>query len=114
SFVISRWEPAKVQPCLSGSGGDLGGGDAPIPEKQLKEAKHAVVELPTVLVGIAVFYNLPGSTSSVRLSGPVLADIYLGKTTSWNDPELVRLNPDVKLPDLPIKVLHRTDGKGSN
>src|SRR5712672_3027148 len=99
---------------LSGSGGDLGGGDAPIPEKQLKEAKHAVVELPTVLVGIAVFYHLPGSTSSIRLSGPVLADIYLGKTTSWSDPEIARLNPDVKLPDLPINVLHRTDGKGSN
>jgi len=99
---------------LSGSGGDLGGGDAPIPEKQLKEAKHAVVELPTVLVGIAVFYNLPGSTSSIRLSGPVLADIYLGKTASWSDPEIARLNPDGKFPDLPIKVLHRTDGKGSN
>src|SRR3981189_1932695 len=98
---------------LSGSGGDLGGGDAPIPEKQLKEAKHAVVELPTVLVGIAVFYNLPGSTSSIRLSGPVLADIYLGKTTPSSDPELARLNPDVKLTDLPIKVLHRTERKGS-
>ena len=99
---------------LSGSGGDLGGGDAPIPEKQLKEAAHAVVELPTVLVGIALFYNLPGNATSIRLSGPVLADIYLGKTTSWSDPEIARLNPDVKLPDLPIKVLHRTDGKGSN
>src|SRR6267154_3837882 len=99
---------------LSGTGGDLGGGDSPIPEKQLKEAKHAVVELPTVLVGIAVFYHLPGSTSSIRLSGPVLADIYLGKTTSWSDPEIASLNPDVKLPDLPIKVLHRTDGKGAN
>jgi len=99
---------------LSGTGGDLGGGDAPIPEKQLKEAAHAAVELPTVLVGIAVFYNVPGSATSIRLSGPVLANIYLGKTTSWSDPEIARLNPDGKLPDLPIKVLHRTDGKGSN
>ena len=99
---------------LSGSGGDIGGGDAPIPEKQLKEAAHAAVELPTVLVGIAVFYNVPGNATSIRLSGPVLADIYLGKTTSWNDPEIARLNPDGKLPDLPIKVLHRTNGKGSN
>jgi phosphate transport system substrate-binding protein len=99
---------------LSGTGGDLGGGDAPIPEMQLKKAVHAVVELPTVLVGIAVFYNVPGSAMSIRLSGPVLANIYLGKTTSWNDPEIARLNPDVKLPSLPIKVLHRTDGKGSN
>ncbi len=98
---------------LSGSGGDLGGGDAPIPEKQVKEAKHEVLELPTVLVGIAVFYNVPGS-ANIRLSGPVLANIFLGKTTSWNDPEIARLSPDLKFPDLPIKVLHRTDGKGSN
>jgi len=99
---------------LSGTGGDLGGGDAPIPEKQLKEAAHTAVELPTVLVGIAVFYNVPGSAPSLRLSGPVLANIYLGKITSWNDPEIAKLNPDAKLPGLPIKVLHRTDGKGSN
>ncbi len=98
---------------LSGAG-DLGGGDAPIPEKQMKEAAHAAVELPTILVGIAVFYNVPSSATTIRLSGPVLANIYLGKTTSWSDPEIARLNPDGKLPDLPIKVLHRTDGKGSN
>ena len=98
---------------LSGVG-DLGGGDAPIPEKQMKGAAHAAVELPTVLVGIAVFYNVPGSETSIRLSGPVLANIYLGKTTSWSDPEIAKLNSDGKLPDLPIKVLHRTDGKGSN
>jgi len=98
---------------LSGTGGDLGGGDAPIPEKQLKSAAHRAVELPTVLVGIAVFYNLPGA-GGIRLSGPVLANIYLGKTTTWNDPEIAKENPDIKLPGLPIKVLHRTDGKGSN
>jgi phosphate transport system substrate-binding protein len=98
---------------LSGVG-DLGGGDAPIPEEQLKGASHAVVELPTVLVGIAVFYNVPGAAADIRLSGPVLANIYLGKITSWSDPEIARLNSDSKLPDLPIKVLHRTDGKGSN
>jgi phosphate transport system substrate-binding protein len=102
-----------VKNVLSGAG-DLGGGDAPIPEQQLKDAAYAAVELPTILVGIAVFYNVPGSATSIRLSGPVLANIYLGKTTSWNDPEIARLNPDGKLPDLPIKVLHRTDGKGSN
>jgi phosphate transport system substrate-binding protein len=99
---------------LSGTGGDLGGGDAPIPEEQLKKATHEVVELPTLLVGIAVFYNVPGSTPNIHLSGPVLANIYLGKTTSWSDPGIARLNPDGKLPDLPIKVLHRTEGKGSN
>ena len=98
---------------LSGTG-DLGGGDAPIPEKQLKAAAHPTVELPSVLVGIAVFYNLPGDLAGIRLSGPVIANIYLGKTTSWRDPEIAKLNPESKLPDLPIKVLHRTDGKGSN
>src|SRR3977135_421791 len=98
---------------LSGAG-DLGGGDAPIPEKQLKEAAFAAVELPTVMVGIAVFYNVPGGVTSNRLSGPGAANIYFGKTTSWSDPEIARLNPDGRLPDLPIKVLHRTDGKGSN
>src|ERR1700736_6542015 len=98
---------------LAGAG-DFGGGDAPIPEQQLKEAAHLVMELPTVLVGIAVFYHLPGSPASIRLTGPLLANIYLGKTTSWSDREITKLNPDIKLPDLPIKVLHRSDGKGSN
>jgi phosphate transport system substrate-binding protein len=65
-------------------------------------------------VGIAVFYNLPGSPTRIHLTGPLLANIYLGKTTSWSDREIARLNPDSTLPDLPIKVLHRTDGKGSN
>jgi phosphate transport system substrate-binding protein len=108
---VGTSESAKT--ILAGSG-DLGGGDAPIPEKQLKEATHAAAELPTILVGIAVFYNLPGNATSIRLSGPVLANIYLGRTTSWSDPEIAKLNPGAKFPDLPIKVLHRTDGKGSN
>ena len=98
---------------LSGSG-DLGGGDAPIPEQQAKSAAHPVLELPTVLVGIAIFYNLPGMATNLRLSGPVLANIYVGKITSWDDQEITKLNPEPKLPNLPIKVLHRTDGKGSN
>src|SRR5260370_19429400 len=61
---------------LSGTGGDLGGGDAPIPPGQLQEAAHAALQLPTGLVGIAVFYNVPGSASSIRLSWPVLANSY--------------------------------------
>jgi phosphate transport system substrate-binding protein len=97
---------------LAGNG-DFGGGDAPIPEKQLKDSSHPVVELPSILIGIAVVYNLPGA-SGVRLSGPVLANIFLGKVTSWHDPEIVKLNPDSKLPDVAIKVVHRTDGKGSS
>lgn len=98
---------------LTGSG-DFGGGDAPIPEKDLKGATNQVLELPTVLIGIVLVYNLPGSTGELHLTGPVLASIYLGKITAWNDPALVKLNPDTRLPSIPIQVLHRTAGKGSN
>lgn len=98
---------------LSGSG-DFGGGDAPIPEKELAAAKTPILELPTVLIGIVVVYNVPGTADNLRLSGPVLASIYLGKVTVWNDAEIAKLNPSVNLPALPIEVLHRTGGKGSN
>ena len=98
---------------LAGNG-DFGGGDAPIPEKQLKDSSHPVVELPSILIGIAVIYNLPGASGGVRLSGAVLANNFLGKNTSWRDPEIVKLNPGAKLPDIAIKVVHRTDGKGSS
>lgn len=98
---------------LSGSG-DLGGGDAPISDQQAKIAPRTALELPTVLVGIAIYYNLPGMATTLRLSGPILANVYLGKVTSWSDPEIAKLNPEAKLPNLPINVLHRTDGKGSN
>jgi phosphate transport system substrate-binding protein len=98
---------------LNGTG-DFGGGDAPIPEKELKGASAKIVELPTVLIGIAVIYNLPGLPGDLRLSGPVLANIFLGKITVWNDPAIEKLNPDAKLPAIPIKVLHRTAGRGSN
>ncbi|HWZ99372.1 MAG TPA: phosphate ABC transporter substrate-binding protein PstS [Candidatus Dormibacteraeota bacterium] len=98
---------------LAGTG-DFGGGDAPIPEKELSTAKQRVVELPTVLIGIAVVYNVPGVRGTVRLTGPVVAKIFMGKITSWRDPEIVKLNPDASLPDLAIKVLHRTEGKGSS
>jgi phosphate transport system substrate-binding protein len=98
---------------LTGAG-DFAGGDAPIPEKELKAAPIKVIELPTVLIGIVVVYNLPGTTGELHLSGAVLANIFLGKITAWNDPALVKLNPDTKLPAIPIQVLHRPAGKGSS
>ena len=94
--------------------GDFAGGDAPIPEKDLKAATSKVVELPTVLIGIVVVYNLPALAGELHLTGPVLASIYLGKITVWNDPALVKLNPDAKLPARAIQVLHRPAGKGSS
>ncbi|HMD39362.1 MAG TPA: phosphate ABC transporter substrate-binding protein PstS [Candidatus Acidoferrum sp.] len=98
---------------LTGTG-DFAGGDAPIPEKDLKGSTVKVVELPTVLIGIVVIYNLPGVTGELHLSGPVLANIFLGKITSWNDPALAKLNPELKLPAVSIQVLHRPAGKGSS
>jgi phosphate transport system substrate-binding protein len=98
---------------LTGAG-DFAGGDAPIPEKELKAATNKVIELPTVLIGIVVVYNLPSTTGELHLSGAVLASIFLGKITAWNDPALVKLNPDTKLPAIPIQVLHRPAGKGSS
>ncbi len=94
--------------------GDFGGGDAPIPEKDLKTASTPVLELPSVLIGIVVVYNLPPLKRGLRLSGPVLADIFLGKITSWTDPEIAKLNPGADLPDLPVAVVHRGEGKGSS
>jgi phosphate transport system substrate-binding protein len=94
--------------------GDLGGGDAPTPEKELKNATIPILELPSVLIGIVIVYNVPRTSEELRLSGAALADMFLGKITMWNDPELVKLNPALKLPAKPIQVIHRTSGKGSN
>jgi phosphate transport system substrate-binding protein len=94
--------------------GDLGGGDAPTPEKDLKSARSPILELPAVLIGIVIVYNLPGTPGELRLSGPVLADIFLGKVKTWSDPAIAKLNPDMKLPAKAIQVIHRTEGKGSN
>jgi phosphate transport system substrate-binding protein len=98
---------------LAGSG-DFGGGDAPIPEAQLRAAQKPVLELPSVLIGIVIIYELPDVRGELKLTGPVVANIFLGRIKAWNDPAIARLNPETKLPGLPIQVLHRNDGKGSN
>lgn len=98
---------------IAGSG-DFGGGDAPIPEAQLRAAQKPVLELPSVLIGIVIIYELPDVRGELKLTGSVVANIFLGKIKTWNDPAIAKLNPDMKLPDLPIQVLHRNDGKGSN
>lgn len=98
---------------LAGSG-DFGGGDAPIPEAQLRAAGKQILELPAVLIGIVTIYELPDVKGELKLTGPVLANIFLGKIKTWNDPAIARLNPDMHLPALPIQVFHRSEGKGSN
>jgi phosphate transport system substrate-binding protein len=98
---------------LAGSG-DFGGGDAPIPEAQLHAAGRSILELPAVLIGIVIMYELPGAKGELKLTGPLLASIFLGRIKSWNDPAIAKLNPEMNLPELPIQVLHRNEGKGSN
>jgi phosphate transport system substrate-binding protein len=98
---------------LAGSG-DLGGGDAPIPEAQLHASGKPILELPAVLIGIVTIYELPGVRGDLKLTGPVLANIFLGKIKVWNDPAIAHLNPEMNLPNLPIHVFHRNEGKGSN
>jgi phosphate transport system substrate-binding protein len=98
---------------LAGSG-DFGGGDAPIPDAQLRDGGKSILELPVVLIGIVVIYELPDVKGELKLTGPVAASIFLGKIRLWSDPAIAKLNPDMNLPDLPIQVLHRNEGKGSN
>jgi len=101
-----------AQDILKGSG-DFGGGEAPLSVAEEGANLH-VLQLPAVLIGIVVVYNLPQTPSELRLTGKVLADIYLGKIKQWNDPAIARLNAGLKLPDLPVRVFHRSAGKGSN
>ena len=91
---------------------DFAATDAPVSSDDLE--KSGQMQFPIIMGGIAVVVNLNGiEPGALRLSGPVLADIYLGKITAWNDPVIVALNPDLALPELAIKVLHRQDGSGS-
>jgi phosphate transport system substrate-binding protein len=94
---------------------DFGCSDGPMNEEQLKKAVEVngeVLHIPMVMGAVVPAYNL-GLKETVRFSGPVLADIYLGKIKKWNDPALQALNPGVALPDLDIVVVHRADGSGT-
>src|SRR6202012_5107382 len=74
----------------------------------------AVLHIPMTSGAVVVTYNVPGVASGLKLSGKDLADIYLGKVTKWNSPEVKDSNPGVNLPDLPIVVIHRSDGSGTS
>ena len=92
--------------------GDFAFGEVPLTPQQ--RSKAGLIEVPAVVIGIVPIYNIPGVQTELRFSGEVLADIFLGRMNSWNSPALARLNPGVSLPDVPIKVVNRPGGKGSN
>lgn len=90
---------------------DFGASDAPLTADQLNACKGCI-QLPWVLAAVVPAYNLNGAPSGVHLTGPVLADIFLGKITSWNDPAIAKLNPGTNLPSTKITPVYRSDGSG--
>ncbi|KAF7599188.1 MAG: phosphate ABC transporter substrate-binding protein PstS [Candidatus Dactylopiibacterium carminicum] len=92
---------------------DFGASDAPLKPEELEKA--GFVQFPTVVGGVVAVVNLPGvKPGELKLTGALLADIYLGKITKWNDKAVAELNPGVKLPDQDIAVVRRADGSGTS
>ena len=90
----------------------FGATDAPLPPAELD--KDGLVQFPAIIGGTVPVLNLDGiKPGELRVTGPVLADIFLGKITKWNDPKIAALNPGKNLPDLAITVVHRADGSGT-
>ena len=128
--IYSKWfdEYAKIDPEVRfnyqsiGSGGgikqissrtvDFGASDGPMTDEQLKQAPAELLHIPTVLGAVVATYNLPGSPK-LRFAPDVVADIFLGKITKWNDPRITAANAGVTLPDQQILVVHRSDGSGT-
>jgi phosphate transport system substrate-binding protein len=92
---------------------DFGASDGPMTDEQIAASKVKLVHIPTVLGAVVPIYNLPGVNTELKFSPDVLADIYLGKITNWNDPRIAKDNPGVNLPATKINVVHRSDGSGT-
>ena len=93
---------------------DFGATDAPMSDAELAKAKGgAILHVPTALGAVVIIYNLPGVPAGLKLSGDVLAAIYQGQITKWNDPRIASLNPGATLPTTDILVVHRSDGSGT-
>jgi phosphate transport system substrate-binding protein len=91
---------------------DFGASDVTLTDEQLAASKVKIQAIPTVIGAVVPIFNLDG-VGDLRIGPSVLADIYLGKITKWNDPRLVKDNPGVKLPAVDIFVVHRSDGSGT-
>ena len=134
--IYSKWfnEYAKLHQGIQinyqsiGSGGgirqvtegtvDFGATDGPMNDEQLQDFQKkrgtGVLHFPTVLGAVVVTYNIPGVNESLNLTSAVIADIYLGKITKWDDAAIKANNPKVKLPNSDIVVVHRSDGSGTS
>jgi phosphate transport system substrate-binding protein len=127
--LISKWIPAykkatgvDINYSSIGSGGginaitnrtvDFGASDAPLTADQFKAAR-GVVQIPWALSATSIPYNIDGVSYGLKLTGPILADIYLGKIKRWNDRRITKLNPGVRLPNQKITPIYRSDGSGT-
>ena len=91
---------------------DFGASDAPMKPEDLE--KNGLIQFPAIMGGVVPVYNIKGvEAGKIRLTGALLAEIYLGKLKKWNDPAIAKLNPGVNLPDQAISVVHRSDGSGT-
>jgi len=130
--IYSKWfsEYAKIKPGVLinyqslGSGAGIrqltnqtvffGATDGPMTTDQLQAAPGKILHLPTVLGAVVPVYQVAGVSADLKFTGPLLADIFLGKVVKWNDPAIAKVNPGVKLPDTEITVVHRSDGSGTS
>jgi phosphate transport system substrate-binding protein len=129
--IYSKWfdEYHKAHPEVQinyqsiGSGGGIrqvtnqtvffGASDGPMTNDQLQAAPGKILHFPTVLGAVVPVYNIPNVNAELKFTGKLLADIFLGKITKWNDPAIAALNPGVSLPGADITVVHRSDGSGT-
>ena len=94
---------------------DFGASDSPMTDAEIAKAKGGpVLHIPTVLGAVVVTYNVPNLSQSLKLTGPVLADIFLGRIKKWNDSRLAQLNPGLALPNTDILPVRRSDGSGTS
>lgn len=124
SKIFSKYKVSKVNYQSIGSGGgilqltnktvDFGDSDAPLNADQTAKMSAPVLHIPMTSGAVVVTYNIPGVKAALNLTGKDLADIYLGKIATWNSAEIKASNKGVNLPDLPIVVVHRSDGSGTS
>jgi phosphate transport system substrate-binding protein len=94
---------------------DFGASDGPMNADQMNAVQGDVIHIPTVIGAVVITWNLPSlGNTQLKLDGATIADIYLGKITNWNSTRIAALNPGVKLPNLDIIVVHRSDGSGTS
>ena len=104
---------AGIRQLLSGTV-DFGASDVPMNDEQLGQSKTKILHFPTVLGAVVPTYNIAGVSQELNFTGEVLTDIFLGKITKWNDPEIAKYNKGVNLPAQDIVVVHRSEGSGTS